>query len=124
MACRNPGDQYDDALIVEVKAMYKRDLWNVKDELTNKPRKHCIFPGRGEFLTCTDSNLVIEPDTNWLGALKDKPIYDADGKPLADDADAETGVCYPGKLAGAIGVEIVKNKVRTRDAGISSILIQ
>eukprot|EP00579_Thalassiosira_antarctica_P007438 CAMPEP_0201890710 /NCGR_PEP_ID=MMETSP0902-20130614/32802_1 /ASSEMBLY_ACC=CAM_ASM_000551 /TAXON_ID=420261 /ORGANISM="Thalassiosira antarctica, Strain CCMP982" /LENGTH=194 /DNA_ID=CAMNT_0048421647 /DNA_START=51 /DNA_END=632 /DNA_ORIENTATION=+ len=102
MACRNPGGKYDNALIVEVKAMYKRANWNEKDEANNKPRKHCIFPGRGEFWTCFDSNLVIEPDSDWLGSLKDKPIYDAEGLPLAEGADPDDGVCYPGSLAGDI----------------------
>jgi len=79
-------------LIVEVKAMYKRKLLNEKDEATNKPRKHCIFPGRGEFWTCFNTNLVIEPDTSWLGALKDKPIYDEDGNKDAGE------LCYPGNM--------------------------
>merc|ERR1712029_456785 len=50
----------------------------------NEPRKHCIFPKRGPFYTCFNSNLVIEPDTSWLGSIKDKPIYDADGNKVSN----------------------------------------
>ena len=92
LKCENPRAKGGNALIVEVKAMYKREYLNMKDETTNKPRKHCIFPGRGAFYTCFNSNLVIEPDTSWLGALKDKPIYTADGSEGGDG-------CYPGELA-------------------------
>ena len=92
LKCENPRAKGGNALIVEVKAMYKRENLNMKDESTNKPRKHCIFPGRGAFYTCFNSNLVIEPDTSWLGALKDKPIYNADGSEGGDG-------CYPGNLA-------------------------
>merc|ERR1712018_598091 len=56
----------DFALIVEVKAMYKRTNWTVKDETLDPPCKHCIWPGRGVFGTCFNTNLVIEPDTDWL----------------------------------------------------------
>lgn len=93
LKCRNPRPVGGEALIVEVKAMYKREDLNVKDETTNKPRKHCIFPGRGEFWTCFNTNLVIEPDTSWLGALKDKPIYDEHG---VKDVGGEQ--CYPGNM--------------------------
>ena len=82
---------------MEVKAQYKREDWNVKDEATSPPRKHCIFPGRGEFWTCFNSNLVIEPDTDWLGAAgyNDKPLYDSAGNQGGD-------ICLPGSIAGAI----------------------
>jgi len=94
--CWNPRDEGEDALIVEVKAMYKREELNIKDETVNKPRKHCIFPGRGYFWTCFNSNLVIEPDSDWLGELKDKPIYNSTGMEALPDQD---GICYPGHMA-------------------------
>ena len=81
-------------MIVEVKAMYKRAEFNVKDETVNEPRKHCIFPKRGPFYTCFNSNLVIEPDTSWLGDIKDKPIYDAEGNKISNGNSG--GSCYPG----------------------------
>lgn len=92
MACRNPRDEEGEALIVEVKAIYKRADANIKDETVNKPRKHCIFPG-WEFWVCMDNNMVIEPDTDWLGGIKDKPIYDVDGNIDAGE------LCYPGFMA-------------------------
>ena len=97
LKCGNPRGRGGDALIVEVKAQYKRPNWNIKDAEAAPPRKHCVFPGRGEFWTCFNSNLVIEPDTDWLGAagFKDKPIYDIDGNEGGD-------LCLPGSIAGAI----------------------
>ena len=83
-------------MIVEVKAMYKRAEFNVKDESVNEPRKHCIFPKRGPFYTCFNSNLVIEPDTSWLGDIKDKPVYDAQGIKISNGNSG--GQCYPGHL--------------------------
>ena len=80
-----------------MEAQYKRGDWNVKDESVDPPRKHCVFPGRGEFWTCFDSNLVIEPDTDWLDdfGFKDKPIYDIDGNEGGD-------LCLPGSIAGGL----------------------
>merc|ERR1711956_167117 len=49
LKCGNPRGRRGDALIVEVKAQYKRDDWNIKDESANPPRKHCIFPGGENF---------------------------------------------------------------------------
>ena len=66
-------------MIVEVKAMYKREDLNVKHETLNKPCKHCVFPERGGFWICFTTNLFIEPDTSGLGETKDKPMYNADG---------------------------------------------
>jgi len=93
MACQNPNDGGGDALIVEVKAFYKRVDARFKNETANAPRKHCIFPG-WEFWVCMDNNMVIEPDTDWLGEIKDKPIYDKDGI-----KDVGGKLCYPGSKA-------------------------
>ena len=82
-------------MIVEVKAQYKHENWNIKDEEVNAPRKHCIFPG-WEFWVCMDNNLVIKPDTAWLASKKDKPIYDIDGNQDKDD------MCLPGSIAAAL----------------------
>ena len=94
LKCQNPGEIGDDALIVQVKAMYKRTDFTIRDEDLDPPREHCIFPGRGYFWTCFNSNLVIEPDSDWLGDFKDKPIYDANGEVVA-----EGGQCLPGSIA-------------------------
>ena len=85
--CGNPStDQHGDTLIVEVKAQYKRANWDVIDQKRFPPREHCTFPGRGEFWMCFNSNLVIEPDTDCLGAAwySDKPIYDSAGNTEGD----------------------------------------
>merc|ERR1739838_637906 len=96
LVCKNPREKGDDALIVEVKAMYKRADWNIKDETVNPPRKHCLYPEHGEFWTCFNSNLVIEPDTTWLPTgIKDKPIYKSNGDLCAAEDDC---VCYPGSM--------------------------
>ena len=86
--CWNPRHEVEEA------------KFNVKDKTVNKPRKHCIFPERGPFYTCFDSRLVIEPDTSWLGPIKDKPIYDVNGTEVA-----EGGSCYPGRLAAELGAD-------------------
>jgi len=101
LKCGNPRDDGEDALIVEVKALYKRVNRNEKDEETNKPRKHCIFPMSAPFWTCFNSNLVIEPDTTWLGDLKDKPIYNEEGEACPEDEEdcSSYNKCYPGDLA-------------------------
>ena len=93
--CYNPGEVGAEGLVVEVKAMYKREDLRIKDESINKPRKHCIWPERGSFYTCFNSNLVIEPDTDWLNGdgndYSDKPIYDENG--------VEGGTqCLPGNI--------------------------
>jgi len=101
LVCRNPKAKGDNALIVEVKAMYKRSDWSIRDETVNPPRKHCIYPEHGEFWTCFNSNLVIEPDTTWLPpGIMDKPIYTENGY-LCDSEEfgEESCICYPGDLA-------------------------
>lgn len=91
MKCRNPGSLDDEALVVEVKAMYKRPNFNLKGD--DPVRQHCIFPKRGYFWTCFNSNLVIEPASEWLGELKDKPIYALNTK----NEVAEGGKCLSAK---------------------------
>ena len=96
LVCKNHKVKGENALIVEVKAMYKRAYWTIKDESVNKPRKHCLFPEHGEFWTCFNSNLVINPETIWLPAgIKDKPIYNANGALCAKREDC---VRYPGSM--------------------------
>lgn len=95
LKCINPRPTDQEALIVEVKSMYKRTDFDVRDEILDPPRKHCIFPGRGPFFTCMNHKLVIEPDTSWLGSFKDKPIYDADGELGGDQ-------CLPASIAATL----------------------
>mmetsp|Transcript_22071 Transcript_22071/g.47998 ORF Transcript_22071/g.47998 Transcript_22071/m.47998 type:complete len:219 (+) Transcript_22071:366-1022(+) len=99
LKCRNPREIGGEALVVQVKAMYKRVNLNEKNEIANPPREHCIFPGRGYFWTCFNSNLVIEPDSEWLGDDKDKPIYGANQDECLSGAEAaakgDNGAVYP-----------------------------
>jgi len=96
LVCKNGKSEGNNALIVEVKAMYKRSDWTIKDETVNPPRKHCLYPEHGEFWTCFNSNLVIEPDTTWLPPdIRDKPIYNSDGGLCTAEEDC---VCYPADL--------------------------
>ena len=100
LPCKNPrAKATGEALIVEVKAIYKRANANIKEEMVNPPRKHCVFPERGEFITCFNSNLVIEPDSAWISPYKDKPIYDDNGN--IDNVDSTK--CLPASIAGKIG---------------------
>jgi len=88
LACKSTKEE---ALLVEVQSIYKRADANINNAPT---RKHCIFPGQGEFYTCFNSNLVIEPDSAWLKPYSDKPIYATDGKEY--DADGKAGTkCLP-----------------------------
>ena len=75
LKCGNPRGENGDALIVEVKAQYKRDDWSLKAETPT--RQHCIYAGI-EFWTCLSQNLVIEPDSSWLPD-GDRPTEDLDG---------------------------------------------
>ena len=81
-------------MIIKVKAIHERVNFNVKDKTVNEPCKYCIFPKRGPVYTYFNSNLVIEPNTSWLGSIKDKPIYDAEGNKVSDGNSG--GSCYPG----------------------------
>ena len=102
MRCWNPGNIGDEALIVEVKSQYKRADWNIRDETIDPPRKHCIWPKRGDFWTCFNYHLVIEPDTDWLEgnldgvpfSYRDRPIYDEDG--------GEGDQCLPGRIVASL----------------------
>merc|ERR1719384_945567 len=108
--CWNPREVGGDALVVQVKAMYKRENFNIRDETLDPPRDHCIFPNGASFWTCFNSNLVIEPDTAWLdstitlddgtviGPFNDKKQWDADGNKETDGS----GGCLPGSIAAQI----------------------
>merc|ERR1711957_297692 len=102
IACENPRPIGGEALIVQIKAMYKRKDFMTKDDKLDKPRNHCVYPGRGEFWSCFNTNLVIEPDSDWLGDIKDKPLYLPDGSLCTDDEGKGDCQCYPGDLAAAI----------------------
>ena len=96
LVCGNPNpDKFGNTLMVQVKAQYKRTNWSVKDVTIDPPRNHCIFPKRGKFWTRFNSNIVIEPDVDWLGGYKDKPIYDS-ARNLGGD------ICLPVSIAGGI----------------------
>ena len=79
----NPREVGDDALVVEVKAQYKRDDWSLKDEIATPVRQHCIYAGI-EFWTCLSQNLVIEPDSSWLPD-GDRPTLEEDGDLVCPD---------------------------------------
>merc|ERR1711957_149255 len=102
LACKNPRPVGGDALIVQIQAMYKRKSWMINDNKINKPRNHCVYPQRGEFWSCFNSNLVIEPDSDWLGDLGDKPVWKADGTRCDDEEGKGDCVCYPGNLAAEL----------------------